>query len=88
MKQQNTTRQDTINEFLKQVSNAWKNINEDFLNPTEVAKPLLMPALNISRVMDLLYKDEDGYTHSKGSTKNHIEALLLNPYPIKEFELH
>lgn len=84
MKQHSVTRQDTINELLRQVTSAWKDINEEFLNPTEVPKPLLMRFLNLSRVIDVLYKDEDGYTHSGGSTKNNITALLVNPLPIQE----
>lgn len=84
MKQHSVTRQDTINELLRQVTSAWKDINEEFLNPTEVPKPLLMRVLNLSRVIDVLYKDEDSYTHSGGSTKNNITALLVNPLPIQE----
>ncbi|CAL0333804.1 unnamed protein product [Lupinus luteus] len=79
MKQYGVTKEDAIDEFERQVISAWKDINEECLNPTEVPKPLLERALNMSRVMDVLYKDGDGYTHSKGSTKENIVALFLNP---------
>ncbi|OIW05962.1 hypothetical protein TanjilG_11649 [Lupinus angustifolius] len=79
MKQHGVTKQDTIHEFQRQVICAWKDINEECLDPTEVPKPLLKRVLNMSRVMDVLYKDGDGYTHSKGNTKKNIVALFLNP---------
>ena len=79
MKQHNVTKQDAINELHRQVISAWKDINEECLNPTEVPKFLLMLVVNLTRVMDVLYKDGDCYTHSKGSTKDNIIALLLNP---------
>ncbi|KAK7257291.1 hypothetical protein RIF29_31159 [Crotalaria pallida] len=79
MNQYGVTKQDTIDEFQKQIICAWKDINEACLEPTQVPKPLLDRILNMSRAMDVLYKDGDGYTHSKGSTKKNIVALLLNP---------
>ncbi|KAJ1441933.1 Terpenoid cyclases/protein prenyltransferase alpha-alpha toroid [Sesbania bispinosa] len=82
MKQHGVSKQDTINEFVRQVTSAWKDINEELLDPTEVPKPLLMRVLNLSRVMDALYKDADCYTNSKGLTKNLITTLLLNPWQV------
>lgn len=79
MKQHGVSKEDAIKELSLQVTNAWKDINEELLDPTEVPKPLLMRVLNLSRVIDVLYKDSDGYTHSGESTKKIIEALLLNP---------
>nr|AGW18161.1 terpene synthase 4-1 [Copaifera langsdorffii] len=79
MKQHGTTEEETIVEFRRRVENAWKDINEACLQPFEVAKPLLMRSLNLSRVISLLYTDDDCYTHSAGNTKKNIEALLINP---------
>ncbi|KAI4356603.1 hypothetical protein L6164_000614 [Bauhinia variegata] len=81
MKEHGVQKQDAIDELKKQVTKAWKDVNEEFLDPTHVPKPLLMVVLNLTRVMDVLYKDGDCYTHSHGSTKNYIKALLLNPVP-------
>ncbi|KAH9755851.1 alpha-humulene/(-)-(E)-beta-caryophyllene synthase [Citrus sinensis] len=64
MKQHGATEEEACNEFRKQVSNAWKDINEDCLRPTVVPMPLLMRILNLTRVIDVIYKYEDGYTHS------------------------
>ncbi|XP_061375423.1 probable terpene synthase 2 [Gastrolobium bilobum] len=79
MRQHGVTKQDAIEELNRRVTSAWKDINEEFLDPTEMPKPLLRVALNLSRVIYVLYKDEDGYVHSKGSTKDDIASLLLNP---------
>ncbi|KAI4356606.1 hypothetical protein L6164_000616 [Bauhinia variegata] len=81
MKEHGVQKQDAIDELKKQVTKVWKDVNEEFLDPTQVPKPLLMVVLNLTRVMDVLYKDGDCHTHSHGSTKNYIKALLLNPVP-------
>ncbi|WJX46364.1 (-)-germacrene D synthase [Trifolium repens] len=80
--QHGVSREDAINELLRQVTNAWKDTNEELLDPTQVPKPLLMRVLNLSRVIDVLYKDGDCYTNSQGSTKNDIVSILLNPCSI------
>ncbi|CAI8617516.1 unnamed protein product [Vicia faba] len=82
MSQHGVTREDAINELSRQVTNAWKDINEELLDSTKVPKPLLMRVLNLSRVIHVLYKDEDCYTNSQGSTKNDIISILMNPCPI------
>jgi (-)-germacrene D synthase len=82
MNEHGVSREDAVNELSRQVTNAWKDTNEELLDPTEVPKPLLMRVLNLSRVIDVLYKDGDCYTNSQGSTKNDIISILLNPCPI------
>ncbi|KAI4354667.1 hypothetical protein L6164_003514 [Bauhinia variegata] len=82
MKEHGVQKHEAIDELQKEVVKAWKDVNEEFLDPTQVPKPLLMPVLNLTRVMDVLYKNEDCYTYSQGSTKNYIKALLLNPVPV------
>ena len=82
MKQHGVKKEDVIDEFRGQVVSAWKDVNEGLLDPTEVPKPILMRVLNLCRVMDVLYKDADCYTHSGESTKDQITALLLNPFPL------
>lgn len=43
--------------------NAQNDINEESLRPMQTLMPLLILVLNIIRVMDVLYKDNDEYTH-------------------------
>ncbi|XP_058730544.1 (-)-germacrene D synthase-like [Vicia villosa] len=82
MNEHGVSREDAINELSRKVTNAWKDINEELLHSTDVPKPILMRVLNLSRVADLFYKDEDCYTHSQGSLKKDIISILLNPCPI------
>ncbi|XP_052289130.1 (-)-germacrene D synthase isoform X1 [Citrus sinensis] len=82
MKQHGATEEEACNEFRKQVSNAWKDINEDCLRPTVVPMPLLMRILNLTRVIDVIYKYEDGYTHSAVVLKDFVASLFINPVPI------
>ncbi|KAL9457852.1 hypothetical protein AB3S75_006822 [Citrus x aurantiifolia] len=81
MKQYQATEEEAYNELRKQVSNAWKDINEDCLRPTVVPMPLLMRILNLTRVADVIYKYEDGYTFSE-VLKDIIASLFINPVPI------
>ncbi|KAJ0045748.1 hypothetical protein Pint_04340 [Pistacia integerrima] len=74
MIQHGATEEEARNEFQKQVIDAWNDINEECLRPTAVPMPLLDRILNPSRVIDVIYKDEDGYTHAYVMLK---DLLLL-----------
>ncbi|XP_048328632.2 (-)-germacrene D synthase-like [Ziziphus jujuba] len=79
MKQFGATEDEAVNEFRKQVSDAWKDINEECLYPTSVPMPLLVRILNLARVIDVVYKDGDGYTHASIVLKELVASLLINP---------
>ncbi|KAI4390118.1 hypothetical protein MLD38_002264 [Melastoma candidum] len=66
----------------KMVFDAWKDINKASLMPFEVAVPILTRVLNFTRVIDVLYKDGDNYTHSSTLTKRIIGYLLVDPLQI------
>ncbi|XP_021297437.1 (+)-delta-cadinene synthase isozyme A-like [Herrania umbratica] len=82
MKQYGVSEQGAYNEFDKQIKNAWKDINQEFLKPTVVPKPALNRILNLTRVIDLLYKDEDAYTNAGEAAKASITSLLIDQIPI------
>ena len=82
MKQYGVLEEEAYNEFNKQAENAWKDINEEFLKPTAVPVVALNRILNLARVIDLLYKDEDAYTHIGEAAKSSITSLLIDPIPI------
>ncbi|KAK7262674.1 hypothetical protein RJT34_30249 [Clitoria ternatea] len=82
MKQHNTSRKDAIDELRKAIESAWKDINEECLNPTQVPMAFLMRVVNLSRMMDVLYKEEDSYTNPGGIMKDYIKALLVNKIPL------
>ncbi|XP_027911830.1 (-)-germacrene D synthase-like isoform X2 [Vigna unguiculata] len=77
MKEHKISRKRAIEELLKLVENAWKDINDACLAPTQVPMKFLMRAVNFTRVADVFYKDEDTYTNAGGIMKDHIETLLV-----------
>ena len=82
MKQHGVSEQVVHDDFNKQVANAWKDINEECIRPTVVPMPLLMRVLNLARVIDVIYKDGDGYTHVGKEMKNNVASMLIDPVPI------
>ncbi|GMI65481.1 terpene synthase 21 [Hibiscus trionum] len=78
MKQYGTSMQAAYDELLKQVNDAWKDINEGFLKPTAAPTSALHRILNLARIMDLYHKGEDAYTLAGDSAKTSITALLID----------
>ncbi|KAF4372310.1 hypothetical protein G4B88_007054 [Cannabis sativa] len=80
MKQYRVSEEEAYDELNKRVFDSWKEINEDyFLKPTYVASPILDRALNLSRFMDLVFKNGDGFTKVGKGTKETVHALLIDP---------
>ncbi|KAK7342588.1 hypothetical protein VNO80_25543 [Phaseolus coccineus] len=77
MKQHKVSRKCAIEELQKLVENAWKDINDACLAPTQVPMTFLLRVVNFARVIDMHYKDEDNYTNARGIMKDHIESLLV-----------
>ncbi|KAL2327942.1 hypothetical protein Fmac_021369 [Flemingia macrophylla] len=71
-----------IRECQKKITNAWKDINEECLMPTNVPMPFLTRIFNLTCFMDVFYKDEDNFTHSRGTMKSSIKALLIDSMSI------
>ncbi|GFS29275.1 terpenoid cyclases/Protein prenyltransferases superfamily protein [Actinidia rufa] len=82
MKQHGAIEEEAIVELYDQVTNAWKDMNAECLYSTKVPMPLLVRVLNLARVINVLYKDEDSYTHSGTRTKNFITSVLIDSVPI------
>ncbi|XP_040247668.1 (-)-germacrene D synthase-like isoform X2 [Aegilops tauschii subsp. strangulata] len=57
------------------VEEQWRSINEEFLSNTTVPVEVLTRVVNLARVMDCMYKNLDGYTHSS-ETADPIDKLL------------
>uniref|UniRef100_A0A7N0ZTL3 Terpene synthase metal-binding domain-containing protein n=1 Tax=Kalanchoe fedtschenkoi TaxID=63787 RepID=A0A7N0ZTL3_KALFE len=66
----------------KQISDSWITINEEFLKPNAFPFPALERVLNISRSMEVMYGDGDGFTHSQKFMEPKITSLLKDPVPI------
>ncbi|XP_040989064.1 (-)-germacrene D synthase-like [Juglans microcarpa x Juglans regia] len=79
MKQHDMSKQEVHEEFHRLIVNAWKDMNEELLKPTQVPMPLLLRILNLARVLDLLYKNEDAYTHLGEVLIEGVTSLLVDP---------
>ncbi|KAJ7981646.1 (-)-germacrene D synthase [Quillaja saponaria] len=82
MKQHGSTEQEAVIEFHKQVADAWKDINEACLYPSSFPMKILTRVVNLARVSDVIYKDEDGYTHAEVVLKDYIASLFIDPVQI------
>ncbi|KAK2376551.1 putative terpene synthase [Trifolium repens] len=82
MKQYEISREAAVQEGQRRIVDAWKDINEECLRPSEVPMPFLTRILNLSRFMDVVYKDKDNFTNTEGEMKTFIKALLVDPVPI------
>ncbi|KAJ9671616.1 hypothetical protein PVL29_025363 [Vitis rotundifolia] len=82
MKQYGVTEQEACEEFNKEIMNAWKDMNEECLKPAQVPMALLTRVVNSARVIDLLYKNQDEYTHLGKLMKDLIAWMLIDPVPM------
>ncbi|XP_034212836.1 (-)-alpha-pinene synthase-like [Prunus dulcis] len=82
MKQYGVPEQEVLDIFNKQAKDLWKDINKEYLRPTDVPMPVLMRVLNLTRVVDLLYKGVDGYTHVGKVMKDSVASFLIEPMPL------
>ena len=82
MKQHGVSEQVVHDELNKQVANAWKDVNQECMRPTVVPMPLLMRVLNLARVVDVVYKEGDSYTHVGKEMKYDVASLFIDPVPI------
>ncbi|XP_050371714.1 (-)-germacrene D synthase-like isoform X2 [Argentina anserina] len=81
VKEFGATEEEAIIELRSKVSDAWKDINESFLLPKAVSRPLLTRILNFACVMDVVYKYKDGYTTQHGMLKDLIASALIQQVP-------
>ncbi|KAA3472490.1 (+)-delta-cadinene synthase isozyme XC14-like [Gossypium australe] len=82
MREHVVSEEEACRELMKQVENAWKDINQELIF-SEISKvvpgPVLTRILNLTRVLDFIYKNGDGYTHVGKNTKDGIASLLIDP---------
>ena len=52
------------------------------MRPTAIPMPLLMRVLNLARVVDVVYKEGDSYTHVGKEMKYDVASLFIDPVPI------
>ncbi|MFQ6671102.1 hypothetical protein Gotur_035747 [Gossypium turneri] len=82
MEEYGVTAQEAYDVFNKHVESAWKDVNQEFLKPTEMPTEVLNRSLNLARVMDVLYREGDGYTYVGKAAKGGITSLLIEPIAV------
>nr|A0A0D4D912.1 RecName: Full=Sesquiterpene synthase TPS3; AltName: Full=Germacrene A synthase; AltName: Full=Terpene synthase 3; Short=XsTPS3 [Xanthium strumarium]AJT60315.1 germacrene A synthase [Xanthium strumarium] len=73
---------EAIEELKKMIENAWKDINEGCLKPREVSMDLLAPILNLARMIDVVYRYDDGFTFPGKTLKEYITLLFVDSLPM------
>ncbi|KAF3438791.1 hypothetical protein FNV43_RR21556 [Rhamnella rubrinervis] len=63
----------------KKVEDARKDINQGFLRPTEMPKPVLMRVLNLARFSEVHFWDGDSFTRL--GLKDTVTSLLIDAVP-------
>nr|XP_010323836.1 sesquiterpene synthase-like [Solanum lycopersicum] len=79
MNEYGATKEEAYMETRKIIENNWKVLNRGCLKPTTVPRVLLMPVLNLTRVAEFFYKDDDAYTFSTNNLKDIISLVLIDP---------
>ncbi|KAK4285103.1 hypothetical protein QN277_001845 [Acacia crassicarpa] len=84
IKDHGVSRQEDIEELREMIKSTRKDINdnEECLKPTQVPMPFMIVVLNLTRFMDVLYKETDNFTHAEGITKEYITLLFVDPVPL------
>ncbi|KAL8111151.1 sesquiterpene synthase Cop-like [Apium graveolens] len=82
MKQHGATKDEAYTELQKRVANAWKDMNQECLRPTQIPLSLLARSDNLARAINIIYDGDDGYTHSSTRTKDLIISVLVDPVPL------
>ena len=78
MKEYGVSKEKAMEELEKMCANAWKDMNEEFMKPFPVPKPLLVGIVNLARVVEVFYQYDDALTNPS-ELKDHVTLLFLQP---------
>lgn len=76
------SKKEACEELIKDISEAWKILNEGRMRPTPFPFPVYEVIINFCRLVDVLYKFGDCMTFPAKFMKGHIISLLVQPVPI------
>ncbi|RXI03672.1 hypothetical protein DVH24_004324 [Malus domestica] len=82
MKEHEATEEQAIIELSKQVNNAWKDVNETCHRPTIFPMQIILRIVNLARMIEVLYKHDDGFTHAGIFLKDVVVSLLVESVPL------
>ncbi|XP_040935295.1 valerianol synthase TPS1A-like [Gossypium hirsutum] len=73
---------EAVEAYREMIEVAWKDMNEACLKPMPVSNKIAVRALNVARLVLVLYKKDDGFTRPELSLKDAIAKLLIHPIPL------
>ncbi|KAL6520242.1 Trehalose-6-P synthase/phosphatase complex synthase subunit [Orobanche minor] len=79
MRENGCSKVEASSEFWKRVKKAWKDMNEECLEPRPASMLILKRVVNLARVINILYVVEDAYSNSSTNTKELIKYVLVDP---------
>nr|U3LVL5.1 RecName: Full=Germacrene D synthase; Short=LaGERDS; AltName: Full=(-)-germacrene D synthase; AltName: Full=Bicyclogermacrene synthase [Lavandula angustifolia]AGL98420.1 germacrene-D synthase [Lavandula angustifolia] len=81
MKQYGVSKEEACAEVRKHVKNAWKDMNQECLEPRPASMQVLTRVVNLGRVINLLYTGDDWYGNPLGS-KEWVKMVFVEPLTI------
>ncbi|KAL0399293.1 UNVERIFIED_CONTAM: Germacrene-D synthase [Sesamum radiatum] len=82
MNQYGVSKEEAIVEIRKLTKKAWKDMNQESLQPTPVSVPVLTRVVNLARIIHLFYDYADEYSNSKMNIKDIIYNVLVEPVTV------
>ncbi|KAJ0244748.1 Terpene synthase [Hirschfeldia incana] len=82
MKQHGVTKEAAVEVLREMERENYKIMMEEFVLSKAVPRQILVRALNIAGVIDLFYKEGDGFGHPDQKLKDLIVSLFLHPIPL------
>ncbi|KAM1583005.1 hypothetical protein ACFX10_030664 [Malus domestica] len=82
MKEYDATEEQVTIELTKQVNNEWKDVNEVCLRPTIFPMQLMLRIVNLARMIEVIYKHDDGFTHTGIYLKDIVVSFFVKPVPV------
>ncbi|KAI3760840.1 hypothetical protein L1987_51239 [Smallanthus sonchifolius] len=77
VKEFDVSEEHVIDLFLEKVEVAWTEMNRESLMSKDVPMPIIIRVINFARVIEVLYKYKDNFTHVGEEQQNHIKSLLI-----------
>ncbi|TQD96587.1 hypothetical protein C1H46_017748 [Malus baccata] len=82
MKEYDATEEQATIELTKQVNNEWKDVNEVCLRPTIFPMQLMLRIVNLARMIEVIYKHDDGFTQTGIYLKDIVVSFFVEPVPV------
>nr|WBO38674.1 terpene synthase 3 [Aquilaria agallochum] len=82
MREYGVSEEEACKKMREMIEIEWKRLNKTTLEADEISSSVVIPSLNFTRVLEVMYDKGDGYSDSQGVTKDRIAALLRHAIEI------